>query len=134
MTTYRFEVPGKPVPWQRVKRGRNGATYVPKETRAYEAKVGWCAKQAGVRPIVGPVRLEMQFYVPDNRARDGDNLQKAVMDGLKGIAYTDDSQVKQWGGSIGVDKENPRALVAIEPIPEILMGEIRVKRARRREP
>lgn len=116
MTVYRFEVPGKPVPWQRVRRGRNGATYVPKETQEYEARVGWCAKAAGVRPIVGPVRLTMSFYVPDNRARDGDNLQKSVMDGLKGIGYLDDKQVKSWSGEIDVDREKPRAFISLEPL------------------
>lgn len=137
MTSYVFEVPGKPVPWQRVRRGKNGSTYVPKETQEYERRVAWSAKGAGVRPIVGPVRLEMVFYVPDLRPRDGDNLQKAVMDGLKGVGYADDKQVRVWSGSIELDRENPRAvlMLAAVALPEpTILGSKRAPRARRREP
>lgn len=111
--TYRFEVPGCPVPWQRI-RTRMGQNFTAPETRAYQTKVRTYALSAGVQQLEGDLVLSLWFYLPDKRRRDGDNLQKTVQDSLNKIAYADDSQIKEWRGSIEYDKENPRAVVQVE--------------------
>lgn len=111
---YRFEVPGPPQAWQRVRRGRNGAVYVPEETARYKLKVQMCARTAGVRKLAGDVVLSCWFYVADRRRRDADNLQKIIQDALNGVAFIDDSQIREWHGAMDTDKERPRAVVQIE--------------------
>jgi len=45
-------------------------------------------------PWQGPVGIELRFYLKVNRSRgDGDNLQKAIFDGLNKVIFEDDSQV-----------------------------------------
>lgn len=39
------------------------------------------------------IKLGILFAFTDNRKRDLDNLQKAVIDACKGILFTDDSQI-----------------------------------------
>ncbi len=111
---YRFEIPGPPVAWQRVKRGRAGNAYVPEETTRYKLKVQMCARTAGVRELDGDVVLSCWFYVADRRRRDGDNLQKSIQDALNRIAYADDSQIKEWHGALTLDPDKPRAIVQVE--------------------
>ena len=91
MSAHTFFVPGRPVPKGRPRVTTRG-TYTPKRTRAYERDVGLCALAAGVRPLSGRVGLKVTFRVRDARA-DLDNLGKAILDGLNGVAYGDDAHV-----------------------------------------
>lgn len=43
--------------------------------------------------LTGPVKVELEFYLPTKRRVDCDNLAKNVLDGLNGIVFTDDTQV-----------------------------------------
>jgi Holliday junction resolvase RusA-like endonuclease len=45
-------------------------------------------------PLEIPLSVEMEFYVRRDRA-DLDNLCKAVLDGMQGIIFENDRQVKQ---------------------------------------
>ncbi|OYT69445.1 MAG: hypothetical protein CFK52_13710 [Chloracidobacterium sp. CP2_5A] len=79
---------------------RAGRVYTPARTRRYEAMIAAEAHAMGVRPAAGPVRVEAIFmFMRPRRSTasvprpDLDNLVKAVMDGLNGIAWNDDSQV-----------------------------------------
>jgi crossover junction endodeoxyribonuclease RusA len=113
----RFTVPGPPVPKKRprvVGRGAHSHAYTPKETELYERKVGLVALTEGLRPLPGPIMLGISFYVQNKRAVDIDNLAKAVMDGLNGVAYRDDAQVEQLFVTRQVDAANPRAVVTVE--------------------
>lgn len=110
MGTISFTVPGVPVPKARPRAGRHGF-YTPAKTKDYESTVAWSARAAGIKkPISGPVALALVFYMPIPASwsqkrqyavvgnphvskPDCDNLMKAVMDGLNGIAWLDDSQV-----------------------------------------
>jgi Holliday junction resolvase RusA-like endonuclease len=83
----------------------------PQKTRSYEHAIGWTFRQkyADHIPVEHPVSVEITaFYLPPKampkkmRALlplpkttkpDVDNVMKAVLDGLNGIAYRDDSQV-----------------------------------------
>lgn len=115
--SWHFTIPGPPVPKERPRFGK-GRTYTPKKTTEYALKVRLCALAAGVKRLIGPVAITMEFYVPDRRRRDRDNLEKAIQDALNGIAWEDDSQVVQWRGWLEVDRKNPRARVWIDQVPE----------------
>lgn len=105
-------IPGKPLPKERPRTVTlpNGAkrTYTPARTLAYERSVATAWQQAhlGEGPVDGPVHVLMvfdtdgvhvnvvQLDVPKPKIRaDIDNLAKAVLDGLQGVAFLDDRQV-----------------------------------------
>ncbi len=128
-----FRVEGPPVGKARPRVTRWGA-YTPKKTAQHEASIRAAAQAAGIQQISGPVMLQVAFVMPipaswpkkrrEAAARqeimplgkpDTDNLCKAVMDGLIGIGYQDDTQVvrlvacKLYG-------EEPRTEVWIESV------------------
>lgn len=116
-----FVVPIKPRPKRRPQHGK-GYTFTPKETREYEALVGFYARRALKRPLEGEITVRMDLYMPiprswpeDKRTAaegglirpssrpDIDNLVKAVLDGMNGIAFKDDGQIvsltaNEWYG------------------------------------
>ena len=108
-----FTVPGRPVPKARP-RVVNGHAYTPRETAAYEAAVRGCYKACakGAPPLTVPCAVEMvfRFPIPSSARRktmpdkikagdpyphkaDVDNLCKAILDALNGIAFADDALV-----------------------------------------
>jgi Holliday junction resolvase RusA-like endonuclease len=84
-------------------------TYTPEKTVQAERLIALCAKAAGVKPLEGPVSVEVtaMFLVPNSWSKkrkaeanwhtakpDADNIGK-LMDSLNGIAYRDDAQVAE---------------------------------------
>ncbi|VFR81133.1 Phage Holliday junction resolvase [plant metagenome] len=88
--------------------------YTPEKTVAYESLIRCAGAQAmdGHPPFTGPVRMEIDIVCPvppswskvrQRRALageilptvkpDGDNVEKAVKDGINGVVYRDDVQV-----------------------------------------
>lgn len=60
------------------------------------------------------VWVRVRFWEPDHRVRDTSNLLKCLLDGLQGVAYTEDRQVcKGTWEDMGVDPDNPRAEVVV---------------------
>lgn len=128
----RFTIPVQPKPKQRPQHG-NGYTFTPKETSEYETIVGFYARRALKQPLRGAIRVKVDFYMPIPKgwqkakkqlAEEGqirpvsrpdlDNLEKALFDGMNGIAWVDDSQVvevhkAEWYGE-------PRTEVELEEI------------------
>lgn len=108
-------IPGEPVSKGRARVAPHGGRpYTPAKTRAYERQVGLVAMASGVRLVEGPVgldvvaiwpipaswpkaRREQALVVPEPKASrpDADNVVKAVLDGLNGVAWVDDAQVAQ---------------------------------------
>jgi Holliday junction resolvase RusA-like endonuclease len=100
-----FEVPGEPVPWQRVARGRGGRAYVPEETADYQQSIAIHALQArqlfavGKTPWPMDARYKVELTVvrsPRARRSDLDNYAKTVGDGANGVVWDDDSQIDEW--------------------------------------
>jgi crossover junction endodeoxyribonuclease RusA len=88
----RLVIRGTPIPLQR-SRTSSGRHYLPKRSRTYRELVQaeWMA--AG-RPSLGSAPFAMSAQFVGSRANaDLDNLVKAILDALNGLAYADDSQL-----------------------------------------
>lgn len=115
MRTIEFWVEGDPKGKERPRPNRFGRPYTPKNTVAYEKKIREaCEKQCPTRKagFLGPVELEVRAYyrIPKSTTKkarafmlegksfptktpDGDNICKAVLDAINGVAFADDKQV-----------------------------------------
>ena len=71
-------------------------TLISREGRKFRRHVCSLLAAAGVTPLSGPLRVEIEVYPPDRRRRDIDNVQKALLDALQhGGAFHDDGQIVQ---------------------------------------
>lgn len=121
-----FFVPGIPQPKGSArsyvsKRGRLSTVQDNRgKLEPWQAAVGWRAKAQGLRPVRGAVSVSAGFRFPRPKGHYGkrglrpsapahhtvkpdlDKLSRAILDGLTGIAFVDDSQVvildvrKEW--------------------------------------
>jgi Holliday junction resolvase RusA-like endonuclease len=118
-----FTVPGKPQGKQRPRLGKGGRVYTPSATKRYEHMVAWAA--LGARPREwskqGRFVVEVTMYFADLRRRDVDkervtlrNVLKAVLDGMQGVLYEDDSQVVIASAIKWLDRETPRTVVVVK--------------------
>jgi crossover junction endodeoxyribonuclease RusA len=79
--------------WRRV----GARTLISRGGRAFRQAVCSILAARGVRPLDGPLEMEIDVYPPDHRRRDLDNLQKGLLDALAhGGAYHDDSQIARF--------------------------------------
>lgn len=91
-----FAVSGTPEVKQRPRVTRGGKrTFTPKDTLDAERIIADTFRllYPDWKPTDKPVRLKCEFWLPDGKRKDLDNLGKLVMDALNGIAYLDDSQI-----------------------------------------
>ena len=131
-------VSGAPMGKERVRFQRaTGRAYTPERTLNYEARMAAAgqAVMAG-RPLLdGPVRLDVMAFVsiPQSKPKrwkaaalrgdirptskpDGDNMLKAISDGLNLVVWTDDSQIVD----ARVRKfysDQPRVEIIVQPEP-----------------
>ena len=76
--------------WRRV----GPRTLISREGRRFRERVMAILAARRIEPLTGTLALEIEIHPPDNRRRDIDNVQKALLDALQhGGAYADDSQV-----------------------------------------
>ena len=101
-------IPGDPKAWQRARTFGKRFFNSPQMVH-YQNKIAVFAKNEGIKPMEGPVKLELLFYFarPKKWCRakdptcalvmprrpDTDNLIKMIGDGLNGIAWLDDGQI-----------------------------------------
>ncbi len=98
-----FEVSGDPVPKARARTVRKGGrtwSFTPKRVVAWERTIREEAAKHFDEPMEGPVMISLVFHMARPRSRrkevyvsttpDLDNLEKAVLDALNGVAYEDD--------------------------------------------
>lgn len=89
---------------------------VSRRGRAFRESVRLVLAARGVRPIHGALRVQVEVYPPDNRRRDLDNVQKALLDALEhGGAYRDDSQIVRLELEKRESVAGGKAVVRIEP-------------------
>jgi crossover junction endodeoxyribonuclease RusA len=98
-----FELPYPPSVnhYFRMVRGR---MLISREGRLFRQRVCAILAVSGVRALAGPLALAIEVYPPDNRRRDIDNVQKALLDAMQhGGAYGDDSQIVR----LAIEKRQP---------------------------
>jgi len=79
-------------------------TLISREGRRFRQRVLAILAARRVAPLQGPLAVEVEVHPPDNRRRDIDNVQKALLDALQhGGAYADDSQIVQ----LAIEKREP---------------------------
>ena len=121
----RFTIRGKPQGKARPRFNTyTGRTYTPSKTGAYEKFIALCYRQAGGKLLDGAIRIDIKAYYPiakshtkKNKAAmesgeikatikpDVDNVAKAVLDALNGLAFDDDKQVVRLEVSKRYDHE-----------------------------
>ncbi len=80
-----------------------------RDQKSWAEAVAWMCKAAmqGRAPLVGPVSVRIDFYLPRPKTvkaarpiakRDGDKLLRCTWDAMTGIAYVDDGQIVEWPG------------------------------------
>jgi len=95
MTVYSITIPGRPVPKARHQvrlYGGRAVTYTPAKTREFEKAVRAYALKQGIKKQEGDLAVIAAFYTGGQG--DIDNLLKSLLDGLNGVAWEDDRQVK----------------------------------------
>lgn len=114
--TVSLVIPGVPVPLAR-SRTSSGRHYLPRRSAQYRDVVQHVWLAAG-RPSLGsqPFSLSARFYGARANA-DLDNLVKAQLDALNGLAFADDSQLVCIAGAhkLPADAEGARAVAELWP-------------------
>lgn len=133
----RFFVPGHPAPQgskQAFVRGKRAVLVeVSKRVKPWREAVQDAAITHGCQPIAGSVSVKLTFLMPRPKAMpksapltmcsrpDADKLARAVLDGLTGVCFEDDSQVtrllvvKRRAGT----SEEPGVMIHVGPGEEI---------------
>jgi len=58
-------------------------------------KKAMAAKCAGMRKILGPIKVRLDLRFKDKRKRDLDNYFKAIFDAFKDVLYEDDVMIQE---------------------------------------
>jgi Holliday junction resolvase RusA-like endonuclease len=116
-----FEVPGIPVAKQSTRfttKGKRPHAYPDKNVEDWQTTVGQYAMVARTDHSWAmtrkPVAVKLIFRLPDRRKRDIDNLEKCVLDGLKGVLFEDDDQVVQVTKRKVINKDHPGVTIIVE--------------------
>ena len=106
------------LPQARPRFGRGGRVYEPARMTAFKSAIR-AAAMAGSSPLSEPVACTLRFFrkfkATARNFGDADNLAKAVLDAVNGLAFVDDSQITRLISEKFTDMENPRVEVSIEP-------------------
>ena len=122
-----FEVLGNAVPKARartVRKGNRTWSFTPKRVATWEKVIKKEASKHFDEPMRGPIMVSMIFYLerPTSRRNDIwvpttpdlDNLEKAVLDALNGVAYDDDRYVVAKNAQKKyVRRDSPRIFVRV---------------------
>lgn len=109
----KFFVPGNAIPKQSFRYSRTGGYTDPRVT-AWQSTIGYFAELNGVEVRKGKAKVTLLFLLKDRRRRDLDNLSKAVLDALNGIAWVDDTQIVDLHIVKAITKESPGVWIEIE--------------------
>ena len=99
--------------WRRV----GARTLISRGGRVFRRRVCAILAASGVRPIEGELNVEVVVFPPDNRRRDVDNVQKALLDALEhGGIYADDNQIVKLTIEKGQVIEGGKTIVRIRSL------------------
>lgn len=109
MRRVRCIIPGPVVAKQRPRLGKNGCVYTPQKTKAFEQKCKLSYKDYYFDKEYIAVKISFMFEVPKSYSKknreealkgnirptkaDIDNYIKSVLDGLNGVAWSDDRYI-----------------------------------------
>lgn len=82
--------------------------------RAPSCDCPWCSSA---------IEIDLRIHLPDKRTRDIDNIEKSLLDGMNGVLFRDDRQVRAVSKRATLDRKNPRVEVVVrlfEPAQERL--------------
>lgn len=97
--------------------GRGGAKRLTPKARAFRELAVSLIYELGLPTVEGPVELWLDLYPPDNRARDIDNPEKALLDALQhGKAIANDRQIRIKHTELHGPTPGGRAVVRIREI------------------
>ena len=135
--TITVTIPGEPVGKGRPKFTKAGTAYTPSKTRAYENKVTFLYKMAAKgrkfqRHMPVAVEIRAYYEIPQSDSKrqrerklsgaimpckkpDIDNVVKAVLDAINGIAYEDDAQVVMISAQKAYS-ERPRVEISVSDV------------------
>lgn len=99
--------------WRRV----GPRTLISREGHRFRERVMAILAALRIQPLIGRLAVRVEIYPPDNRRRDIDNVQKALLDAMQhGGAYGDDSQIVR----LAIEKREPieggKTIVRIEKL------------------
>lgn len=116
----RLIIPGRPVPAVRMTQRSKWVNKQAIRYLDYKKQIGWIAKKAKIKQIQGAVEVYSVAYLYGKREPDGDNLAKAFLDSLNGIAWVDDRQVRKLTieKRKAPTKADERAEITIQEIEE----------------
>jgi Holliday junction resolvase RusA-like endonuclease len=130
-------IPGAPCAKQRARVCRNGHAYTPSATVNYETLIKelFAVENPDHVPWTGPVMATIRAYFPipkstpkklmaqminesvlHTKKPDRDNIDKIVLDALKGLVYKDDSQVCGGAGVWKYYSPRPRLEIELEEV------------------
>lgn len=98
----------------RLYRAVQGRVIKSSEGRRYAQQVAWEAMKHRTKPLEGELVVHVTAFRPQRRG-DLDNVLKAALDALNGVAWHDDSQVVELHALRLDDKTNPRLEVSVQP-------------------
>lgn len=115
MTEIYIVVPGRPVPWQRV-RTNQGRFFKPKSTRDYEESVAWECKLRNEVWGNAECEVDIELCAKKKLQGDPDNYAKAILDGLQiGGMIHNDKQVRVLVVRFG-SQDVDEARITIRPL------------------
>lgn len=92
---YSITVLGKPVPKERPRMFK-GRVVTPKKTLDYEKKVANATKEIISNPITTRgISVTIVAYFKNKVHGDADNIAKSILDGMNGVAWTDDRLISE---------------------------------------
>ena len=104
--------------WRTTVRGSRPVTYKSNDARVYLKDVAARCMVDRVRPLDGPVAVDIVAHFP-TKAGDLDNILKVLLDSLEGFFYQDDKQVHHITAVRQLDREHPRVEVSVFPLEEV---------------
>jgi Holliday junction resolvase RusA-like endonuclease len=108
---------------------RRGGRHLSQAGANWKTKAMWQIKGALLHHDP-PARFELhiRLWMPDNRRRDVDNYVKLAKDALCDALAVEDNWQRIPRLSVeacGVDRDNPRCELTLEPCPDALCGQAR---------
>lgn len=113
-------IAGQPLPKPRPRVTKRG-TYTPPKYKLWETTVSlytitWMSANR-IDPLTGDVAVTLHFRRKGKRRADLDNLVKAVLDALNGVAYGDDDQVTRIVATVTYNAPEPGVGVTVSTGP-----------------